>query len=53
MVALGEEKEEHVLRCTWDNIAPVPQEPFVTYILNKCTQAGEIDALVRLFYSLL
>ncbi|XP_063880140.1 uncharacterized protein LOC135111111 [Scylla paramamosain] len=46
MVALGVEKEEHVLRCTWENIEPVPQEPLITYILNKCAQAGEIDALV-------
>lgn len=46
MVALGVEKEEHVVKCTWDNIAPVPQQPFITYILDKCTQAGERDALV-------
>lgn len=53
MVALGVEKEEHVLRCTWDNITPVPQEPFITYILDKCNEAGEIDALVRLFSNIL
>ncbi|KAG0714697.1 4-coumarate--CoA ligase-like 7 [Chionoecetes opilio] len=46
MVALGVEKEEHVLRCTWENIAPVPQKPFITYILDRCAQAGDIDALV-------
>lgn len=46
MVAVGTEKEEHVLRCTWDNISQVPQGPLVTYILDKVAQAGEADALV-------
>lgn len=50
-MAVGSEKEEHVLRCTWDNISQVPQGPLVTYILDKVAQAGEADALVsyRLF----
>lgn len=53
MVAIGTEKEEHVLRCTWDNINQVPQGPLVTYILDKVAQGGETDALVSCSYVVL
>lgn len=46
MVCMGVEKDEHIHRCLWDNVGPVPEEPFTEYIMDKIKYFAEKDALI-------
>lgn len=45
-MALGIEREEHIHRCMWENVEPVPEVPFIQYVMDKMMDAGEKAALV-------
>ncbi|XP_037788187.1 4-coumarate--CoA ligase 1-like isoform X1 [Penaeus monodon] len=46
MVAVGEEKAEHVQKCAWENVGDVPNVPFAQYMMEKMMDAGDKVALV-------
>ncbi|XP_069177881.1 uncharacterized protein [Procambarus clarkii] len=46
MVCKGVEKEEHIHRCLWENVGPVPDQPFAQYVMDKMKFSAEKDALI-------
>ncbi|XP_042223130.1 4-coumarate--CoA ligase 1-like isoform X2 [Homarus americanus] len=43
---VGVEKDEHIIRCLWDNIGEVPKEPMVQYILERMKKYQDRTAFV-------
>ncbi|KAK3857149.1 hypothetical protein Pcinc_032166 [Petrolisthes cinctipes] len=46
MVMMGSEKEDHIHKCQWEDVGPVPKESFAEYMINRIAQHGDKAALI-------
>lgn len=52
MVMMGNEKENHIHKCQWKDVGPVPTEPFTEYVISRIAQHGDKVALVGICCSI-